>query len=279
MDQLVQVRATRQFVQDALRRIPAICAGQPAYGTAQAQRGLLVRLGVALLERIHTAFVVKARGGTDDCGLKWKALSPSTIAYSRRHPGVKWPPTSRAPFAPSWMLTAPERKRWWALYRGFGGGRAKGRPYHASRTASQFFGINQGDTGWAAARAWNILKSEGATTLIGQYGHATSDINGPIEILRDSGLLLNSLSPALPGKSGLPLHVKDQVFRLENAAVVVGTNRPHASVHHEGKGHVPQRRLWPAPSRWTSGWWNDLKDQARQGIIDIALALLSRRAS
>ncbi len=274
---LVHVRANSQQIRAALSRVGAVAAGQSAYGAVQAQRGLLVRLGVALLGRIHTAFIAKARGGTDDCGLRWKPLAPSTIAYGRRHPGVLFPGSRRAPFSPSWMLTAAQRKRWWALYRGFGGSYAKGRAYHAGKAVSAFFGINQGHTGWAAARAWNILKAEGARTLIGEYGHATHDINGPIEILRDTGLLLNSLSPALPTAVGRPREVEDQVFRLGTGVVKVGTRRKFAIVHHEGRGSVPQRRLWPAPSSWTSAWWADLAETARSGVIDIIESLLRRK--
>jgi hypothetical protein len=97
-----------------------------------------------------------------------------------------------------------------------------------------------------------------------------------VEILRDSGLLYNSLSPGAPigGVSrATPPRVADQVFRIERAAVVVGTSRRHALVHHEGRGHVPQRRLWPAPATWPTAWWDNILAEAQKGIVDIAIEI------
>lgn len=266
-DQTIYVRASRQFVLDAIARIPQVASGGSSEAQS-AQRALLVRLGITALGRIHSQFIVKAKGGTDDCGLKWPPLAPSTIAYSRRHPGVLWPGSRRAPYAPSWMLTAQQRKRWWSIYHGFGGVKPKGRAYHAK--------TNQYDD-WAAARAWNILKSEGAKTLIGEYGNATSDINGPIQILRSTGLLLNTLSPPRFLADGGAAKIKDQVFRVGRGDVVVGTNRPWAGTHHEGNGRIPQRRLWPDPNQWTQSWWEDLESQAAEGLLDIAVFMLKLR--
>lgn len=179
--------------------------------------------------------MVKARGGTDESGLQWPPLKSSTIAYSRRHPGVP-PSKKRAPFRPSWMLTEKQRKRWWQL-NALGG----------------------------AAFAWRVLKSEGAKTLIGEYG------NTPVEILRDTGLLLNSLTPGL----GSP----EQVFDAEATSVVVGTNRKWAGCHHRGiPGRLPQRRLWPEPSQWPESWWADILGEAKIGLLEVAMFLIRRAA-
>ncbi len=226
------VHAKRKELTDVFRRLIQATAGS---GVAQAAvAGLYVRVGLAALGRIKSQFVVKARGGTDDCGLKWDVLKKSTIAYSRRHPGVLWPGKKRAPFAPSWMLTDKQRKRWHAL-NAVGG----------------------------AAYAWHILKQEGAKTLIGEYGDT------PVEILRDSGVLLNSLSPGIPGS------VPDQVFRVSPGSVTVGTNRKWAGAHHRGvPGKIPKRPLWPSPDSWTEAWWSDILTQAKQGVLDILVNLL-----
>lgn len=250
--QTVYVKAKRAEILKLIQAIPTACRGNVSEANAAA-RALMVRVGMVALGRISTAFIQKSNGGADDTGLQWKPLKPETVAYSRRHPGVLYPGHARAPYAPSWMLTAAQRTRWWQLYRNFGGTRPAGRAYHARP---------RGDGGWAAARAWNVIKAEGAKTLLIVYG------NAPHEILRNTGLLLNSLSPGV--------NVPEQIFNVENAKVTVGTKRKWAALHHEGGKNMPQRRLWPKPSNWTSAWWLDCLEELRKGSIEVSQAMLRR---
>lgn len=249
-ENVIHVRTTRAKIRQAIAKAVAVATGAGGDGREAADQ-MKVRLGLTLLANIRKAFVVKAAGGTDEAGLSWKPLSPKTIAYSRRHPGV---PKSkdRAPFRPSWMLTEKQHERWWSLYRT---GLARFR----------------GDKGRAAKLAWAVMKGEGAKTLIGTYG------NTAVQILRDTGLLLNSLTPGLSPEGDVPSSpptVENQVFTLGSSDVIVGTNRKHAATHHEGKGHVPQRRLWAEPSQWPQTWWNDISDAGKTGMVDILLHLL-----
>lgn len=250
-------RASRENVQRAVLDLYQQVTGYRSGN--EAARALLVRIGLANLANIKQAFLAKARGGTDITGLSWPKLSKKTVAYSRRHPGV---PKGfyRALYSPSWMLTAQQRKRWWKLYRQYGGTGPEGEKYHQ----------RGGHNPYAARLAWRILKAEGAKTLLGTYGGVR------VEILRDTGLLFNSLSPGVPVDHAgtAPPRVADQVFRLERAAVIVGTNRKHARVHHEGLGHVPQRRLWPDPRTWPPAWWNSILGAAQQGVVDILIEIL-----
>jgi hypothetical protein len=208
-----------------------------------------VRLGMTALSLIKQAFVVKSKGGTDDCGLSWPPLKKTTIAYSRRHPGVP-KSAQRAAFSPSWMLTDKQRDKWWSLYR----------------TGLARF---KGDKSRAAKLAWKIIKDEGGKTLIGTYG------NTPVLILRDLGLLLNSLSPGIETGSASVAPVPNQIFEVRSGSVIVGTNRKHAASHHNGiPGRLPQRRLWAPPSQWPQSWWTEISEQGRMGLIDIMLYFL-----
>jgi hypothetical protein len=245
-------------------------------------RALQVRVGLALLERIKDAFIMKSQGGTDVTGEKWAPLSKHTIAYSRPHPGMKRQklpgggtigrePARRkgmlsvtgvprrnpglSGYHPSWMLDNARRERWWALYRTF-----KGK-----------YG---GDKSRAAATAWTILKAEGGVmTIMEKFGDTK------VEILRSTGLLFNSLSPGVDADAApmFPPHVAKQIFRTGAGAAIVGTNRLHAAEHHQGVlGKIPQRRLWPSPDRWTGVWWESLTQQATKGVIEIATYLIGR---
>jgi hypothetical protein len=244
----IYVRANRWVVRQAVMKLPAAARTGGALAGA-----MMTRCGLALLGRIRTAFIVKARGGTDDAGDKWPPLSPTTIAYRRRHPGV--PRQSiRAAHRPSWMLTSKQNRRWWGLYR------------HG-------LAMFEGDKGQAARRAWFILKSEGAETLIGRYGNAN------VEILRDTGLLLNSLSPGVEKVSRHNIRSRHhQVFNIGPGEVIVGTNRKGALAHHKGiPGRLPQRRLWPDPAKWPSSWWLDITEQVQQGLVDLFIFLVGGR--
>lgn len=264
---LVTTKASPRQVQRLLALLPRIATGQQTRGVAGLHKTMLIRMGLVALSRIRHSFIIKSRGGTDEAGTRWAPLKPSTIAYSRRHPVLSRKGTplqrriptakTRSQFRPSWMLTPRQRDRWWALYR-------------------RFLYKYRGDKSHAAATAWLILKQEGAKTLIGVYGGM------PAEILRDTGLLLNSLTPGIPESSipDTPPSVPHQVFRLGRGEVIVGTNRKGGPAHHHGiPGRLPQRRLWPHPKNWPRFWWDDIMLAARNSLIDIAIFLVSRRGS
>lgn len=205
---------------------------------------MMTRAGMALLGRIKQAFVAKARGGTDDAGDKWKPLSPKTIAYSvtrQRGRGGRTKAEKNRPSRPSQAINARQRNRWWQVYR-------------------RQLAISKGDKGHAAAVAWLVLKGEGATTILAKYG------GRKVDILRDTGLLLNSLSPGVMSA--------ERVFRVGPGEVVVGTNRKWARVHHRGNKRVPQRRLWPEVSRWPQSWWADILHEINAGIMDLAAVII-----
>lgn len=240
----VHVRTSRSSVRSAVYQAPAAAR---AHGPIANE--VLVRCGLALLGRIRAAFVVKSRGGTDEAGESWQPLSPRTIAYSKtrqRGRGGRTRTEKKRGSHPSQALSAKQQARWWEVYR-------------------RQLAIYRGNRSHAAAVAWLVLKQEGAKTLVDKYGHRQ------VEILRDTGLLLNSLSPGHVGG--------DQVFRVGGGEVVVGTSRKGARGHHEGvPGRLPQRRLWPEPANWPRAWWDDIRDQVKQGMVDI-IADLVRGAS
>lgn len=255
----VTTHATPNSVTTAVAQVPASLLTGDA-----AARAMLTRMGFALLARVRRAFIMKARGGTDEAGDRWVPLKPSTIAYSR---GRRTKTEKARDAMPSQALTKKQNTRWWALYR-------------------QGLAMYDGDKGAAAKRAWGILKREGVVTLFQKY-HTRR-----VEILRDTGLLLNSLSPGIapPTSSKRRATAKpppvdasmavvaqspERIFRIETRAVIIGTNRRGAAAHHRGvPGRLPQRRLWPRPGRWPPSWWQDIMGAVKEGIIDAAIAAI-----
>jgi hypothetical protein len=233
----VHVRAHKAAIKAAVARSLGVARNRGTIADA-----MMTRVGLTILGRIRTAFVVKARGGTDEAGESWKPLSPKTIAYSKtrqRGRGGRTRTEKGRPVRPSQALDNKQQARWWEVYR-------------------RQLAIYKGDKRHAAAVAWLVLKREGAKTLLDKYGHRQ------VEILRDTGLLLNSLSPGVMSN--------ESVFRIGNGEIIVGTNRKGARGHHHGiPGRLPQRRLWPAPDKWPAPWWADIRDQVKQGMVDIIL--------
>jgi len=239
IENTIHVRTTRAALREVIAKIPEAARS----GGATADR-MMERCGLAALGFIHKAFITKARGGTDEAGDRWTPLSPKTIAYSKtrkRGEGGRTKTEKARPSRPSQALTKMQRERWWEVYR---------------RALAKY----RGDKAHAAATAWFVLKKQGATTLFEKYS------GRQIDILRDTGLLLNSLSPGTK--------VEEQIFQIGQGEVIVGTNRKGCSTHHEGKGHVPQRRLWPPPSKWPSNWWLNIVEQARDGLVAITAQLI-----
>lgn len=207
----------------------------------KATNDLLIRLGVILLNHIKEAFIAKANGRTDEAGERWAPLSPSTIAYSRtagrRGParGGRTRSEKGRSGRPSQALSKKQQERWWALYR-------------------QGLAMFKGDKGSAARRAWSIVKGEGATTLFDKYSNRT------VQILIDSGKLLRSLTAGTSNP--------DNVFRVGQDEIVIGTSRKGALAHHNGvPGKLPQRRLWPPTDKWPDRWWKDLADETARSVV------------
>jgi len=87
---------------------------------------------------------------------------------------------------------------------------------------------------------------------------------GTVQILRDTGVLLNSLSPGGPGN----------LIDAIPGGVSIGTNVPYAIYQHFGTKTIPARRLWPEPYRWPDAWWSDIADEARDGVARLCSKLL-----
>lgn len=224
----------REDLVDRLRGLPSMLAGRTPDpdGTV---RGLLLALGLQALSLIKGAFIVKSRGGTDEAGITWKKLDPKYVAYQRRHPG-------RPRGGPRPTLNAAQDRQWRAIYA------TMSRRLIAEGMEAKSAGAQ------AAAAAWAHAKANGATTLLERYG------NAPVEILRDTGLLLNTLSPG----SGHP----DQILRPGPGKVTVGSNLKKAGRLHK------DRPLWP--EELPPAWETRLADTLGDGIKLVIGGLLGR---
>ena len=236
MERTLYVNGTEAAVRNLILRIP-----QGFRRNNDIVSKLMTRIGLLILTHISRAFIEKSDGGTDEAGDRWQPLSPKTIAYSRGKK-LRTRTERKRDIHPSQALSEKQKQRWRYLYR-------------------QGLDIFKGNKGNAARRAWAILKQEGATTLLNKYGTRN------VKILQDTGALLKSISPG--SKS------KDQVFRIEDQAIIIGTTRKGAAAHHHGvPGKLPQRRLWPEPGKWPNSWWKEITEEVKQTVIQITEELV-----
>ncbi len=180
---------------------------------------------IALLSKIQLAYIEKARGGTDEAGIKWDPLKRETIAQRRIGAGdlaaigIKGTTHNRV----RGLLTPGEDRAWRRIF--------------ATRLAwLRAKGLAENDAKARAAQAaWAILKAQGAKTKLQVLG------SRQVEIGRDSGTLFRSLTPGTEDP--------DQICEAEPGSFSVGSNVPHAIHFHK------KRPLWPAgplPATWNT---------------------------
>lgn len=107
-----------------------------------------------------------------------------------------------------------------------------------------------------------------------------------VEILRDTGILLNSLSPGQLGGGAFPNSYsppngeggKEQILKTVADGVQVGTTVPYAGVHQHGapSRNIPARPFLPhkIPDKWAARWLR-VANQA----LAVGARLLFERAS
>ncbi len=236
---VLQTRLPRGEVERRIAAVALALTGEGTDPTGQVEQ-LQVAVAMTALGFIRDAFITKSQGGTDEAGDSWPALSKRYVAYGRTHPGLARQRGRAAKRGQSSrpLLTPKQNERWKKIY---GQMLRRSGPFPTADAK-----------GRAAAYAWAVLKAEGARTILGVYGDTK------VDTLRDTGLLLTSLSP---GESS-----SEQILRTEPGQVIVGTNREGAEKHHLGIG-VPQRKLWPDQANWPAKWSMAMMVTMRDALI------------
>lgn len=254
----VYFRGGRREARELVRRMQGMLVGREADVLGVA-RGVFLTLGFSALNSIKQDFIAKSRGGAGIDGVKWAPLSKKYLAYQRRFGnsekaslkkaaglgkqhrfGVGGPAGGNAG-----LLTKDQQKTWKKIF--------------GSRLARFLVSMPPDEAKARAAKiAWATIKRQGAKTMLEVYG------NRQVEILRDTGVLFNSLSPGQldnPGPNAVYTPPSgdggdQQIFRTMANGVIVGTTVPYASAHQEGK-KVPARPFLPTgevPEQWEREW-------------------------
>lgn len=246
----IYFRGSRQLAKQLARRLLLVLTGREA-DRQNIARGVFLTLGFAALNSIKQDFLVKSRGGTGADGVKWPPLTKEYLAYGRRFgTGEKAALKKAAGLGKqhrfgtggnTGLLTAAQQKTWNKIFGSRLARLSLSMPIRAAKTR-------------AAQIAWAELKRQGAQTKLEVFG------NRQVDMLRDTGVLFNSLSPGQldnPGPNATYSPPSgdggsDQIFQLQSAGVIVGTNVAYASAHQDGKRpFLPKDQV---PESWEQDW-------------------------
>lgn len=256
---VIKTSLTRDQLRDRLAELPQILSGKAPdrYGIA---RGFMLRLAVAFFSKIKQAFIVKSRGGVDACGIKWPPLSKKYLAYQRGPKSTRWA-GKHAPGGKDGFMSAAQLKSWRQTYGVLLGRFAATMPLDQAK-------------GKAAAIAWILAKRAGVKTKLEVFGSRDH------EILRDRGLLFNSLSPGIGASAGADFTYTPPVDQIVDAApgrLLAGTNVEYAKYHQGDDTKPGRRRFFPRADEIPNDWQQDFDEQAAGGL-HAAILLLSKGA-
>lgn len=269
----VYFRGNRAQAKRVARQLKDVLLGRASdpFGIA---RGVFMAIGLAALSDIKDDFVRKANGETGEDGNAWPDLSPRTKAYGRRIGQAEGAQlrsaagltnaNSRGPNGARGLMTAQQLRQWNGIFAGM----------------LQRLRLSM-DEGAARARAaqiaWSMMKRRGVRTMISVYG------SRKVQVLRDTGVLLNSLSPGelngdhytRPTENG----GDDQIFSPLANGIIVGTNVAYAGTHQNGNPArgIPARPFLPLrdpPAVWLTRW-----EKVAQQAVAIAARLAYQGAA
>ena len=264
----IPFRGKRKDVRKTVRSLLAQITGKASDQNGLA-RSVFYAIGFAALSDVQEAFIVKSRGGTGEDGVTWPPLTKEYLAYGRRFgPGEQAALKRTAGLGKAHhhgvggkggILTKSQQARWNKLF-------AKNTAWLSARHPLPIA------KNIAAAMAWKTIKDEGAKTKLEVYG------NRVVDVLRDTGVLFNSLSPGYFDGSDYSKPSGEgggkQIFTALEDGIVIGTNVPYAASHNYGdpKRGIPKRQFLPedAPKVWVERWTN-VASSALESALRISL--------
>ena len=208
---------TREQLNEKIRLFAAILSGD-APDDHNIARGFLSAIGFSFLANVREAYITKARGGTDEMGITWPPLAPSTIANRKVGPRDLKP--GKGAVSQAMADAIKERQKI-----------VKREEKKAFKRLIISMSAEQ-----AKARARQIASAK-ATWITGKTKIETLGARN-VEILRDTDALFLSLSPGVLTPDGYEKPFGEggeaQIFEINEGVVIVGTNDKKASTHQNG---------------------------------------------
>jgi hypothetical protein len=265
--QVVTTSKTKGVLLKELSSLPARIVGRTNDPDGIAT-GLAARIGYTWLSLVSENLERRlSRGKPGDDGTTWPLLSQRYLAYGRRwsgrnkrHPDGRVTPLAGGlwPGGKDSFMNRKQLDQWWRTYRQVLAGLARNHTLPEAKTI-------------AAKIATASYKRAGGETKLHSQRLGNRQVGVGYQILRDQGFLFNTLTPGTLSTQGSSATysppTQEQVFRREIGKVIIGTNRAWALAHHEGRGNLPRRRLWP--ERLPDFWMEDIRGAVISGLSEL----------
>ena len=267
-------------IRDLLQRLSAQLVGRETDTTGGMIHGLQLRLGLVLLTKIQQAFEVKAAGGVGEDGIQWAPLKPATIAARRlsgddrkavalkRRVSEAFTPAQQRAIGSEIKAQTSRLIVKFALGEGTAAGLARAHVENRWRKRIKVFGQVVNNVSWPTT----MLNVRTAQHNIGHIAAKFAYLSTRhVEILRDTGELLASLSPGVdgPGPGG--------ILRMPSGQIIVGTNVGEKWRHHAGTKTVPARPFWPVNGSLPASWWDAISGALQRGLLEIVMRLVQAK--
>ena len=251
----VKFRGTHADVVRIAHQLAAIMSGR-ATETHGIAEGFMLNLGFGALSDIKNAYIQKSLGATDEAGVRWPKLAPFTVIQRERRRQRETKKQRSTREARLEKLQRRTRKE-------------------ITETALRRFRMSLPE-----AEAQRRAQALGAQVVISGKS---------LQILRDTGVLFNSLGPGrLTGRAGSVSYSKphveggeEQIFETAPGEVIVGTNVAYASTHQHGDSgrNIPARPFLPTSATGVPQvWWDRWTAIANKALVASA-ELLFRRST
>lgn len=265
----IKWRGTAEALEQKIQDLPHVISGRVPDSTG-AVHWLLLRVGMVVLDLVKDAYVTKSEGGTDQMGIKWEPLSPVTLILRRTRTGAKTITRLKNQLKKG---TMKQRKAMRGLVK-----------EQHERLKAIIYGKTKEDRA-ARSRAKRILEKKFAKGLIRrtEYLEKKKVLEGKAKpqklkdlaiagafamILRDTGRLLNSLSPA--GASG------DTILLAGPGWIECGSRVDYMKYHQsaapralkkDGTPRLPRRQILPDDvGQFPAEWWAKINDAFQSGL-------------
>lgn len=277
-------RGTREELNAAVKRLLAVMAGKETDPTGRVDQ-MMTAVGLEVLGKIHDAYAEKSQGGMDQLGITWPPLSQVTLALRRKDSSTATVERAKSelknlPLARR-KLIGIQYSRLFKLYTAAKGQFSDRKSLMARKYARRLVELMKP---YIAPGRYKKLVGELSKTLPDPRARRLAIAGATALILRDTGRLLNSLSPQFSGP--------DRILRVAPGTVTVGSNVrtktgiPLLALHNssaprklkkDGTPKLPRRQVLPDLQHpMPDSWKHDLIGVLRKQLPDLLKALLQQ---
>lgn len=216
---------------------------------------MLDLVGQALLAHVQEAYIVKARGGTGDDGIKWDWIQAGTLLARMRRAGHLTRPGQKDAKHTTGKAAA-------GLTHFMKIKQPGGKKYEEARQANNAVlrrlasaGViktvtgGKGDARFKTGAIIGIVKDKKTGTIRESLRKRISPSQGAYEIGRDTGMQVNTLQPAKRGSAGASME-------FEPGAVTVGAAMDYSEYFDKARPIIPEH----IPEAWQAEFDELLED-------------------